>query len=72
MLDGIAHALAGNAEVFGNFREGEILVIIFGENAALTLGEHRTVMVQQDRKFQILHCLCHGGASCTFSGRSFV
>ena len=65
MFDGIPDALAGDAEIFGNLGEGKILVVIFGENAALTFGEHRAVMVQQDGKFQILHCLCHGGASCT-------
>ena len=35
MLDGIPHPLTGDAEVFGYLREGEILVVVFGEDISL-------------------------------------
>ena len=55
-LDGVPHALAGNAEVIGDLSQRQIVVVILLHHIALLFGEHVAVEIQQQRNLKIL---CH-------------
>ena len=48
VLDGVPHSLPRDAEVLGNFGQGQILIIVFCQDDALLVRQDRTVEVQQD------------------------
>ena len=54
MLDGVAGALPGDAEVFPDLAEGEVVVVVLGHHLPLLVGEHLAVKVQQVAHLQIL------------------
>ena len=55
-LDGVPHTLPRNAEVFGNFGQGVIVVIILHHHIALFFRQHIAVKIKQIRD---LPFFCH-------------
>ena len=53
VLDRIAHALAGDAVVFGDLGQRKVLVIVFGQDGALFIGQDGAVIVKQHRKPEV-------------------
>ena len=64
VFDRVPHPLPGDPVVFRDLRQGKVLVIVFGEDGALFVGQDSAVVVQQDRKLQVfLRFGSHGRAS---------
>ena len=56
MLDGVPRPLPGDAEVFSDLAEGEVIIVILAQHLALFGREHLAVKIKQIAHFKIL---CH-------------
>ena len=56
MLDGVPRPLPGDAEVFSDLAEGEVIVVILAQHLALFGREHFAVKIEQIAHFKVF---CH-------------